>query len=59
MAAGFVVSRRPTPYTEALDNLIQELAQLAITMLFPLLAADVSWAEAQPLAGGASAAFSC
>ena len=31
------------------DGLIQELAQLAITMLFPLLAADVSWAELGPL----------
>ena len=47
-----VVGRRPTPYSEALDNLIQELAQLAITMLFPLLAADVSWAELSPLGWG-------
>ena len=52
VAAGFVVSRRPTPYTEDLDNLIPELAQLAITMLFPLLAADVSWAELSPLGWG-------
>ena len=28
---------------EKLDNLIGELAQLAITVLFPLLASDVSW----------------
>ena len=52
VAAGLVVGRRPTPYSEALDNLIQELAQLAITMLFPLLAADVSWSELSPLGWG-------
>jgi NhaP-type Na+/H+ or K+/H+ antiporter len=32
--------------------LIRELAALAITMLFPLLAADVSWAELSPLGWG-------
>ena len=42
VAAGIVVGRRPGPHTAELDGLIQELAQLAITMLFPLLAADVS-----------------
>ena len=52
VAAGIVVGRRPTPYTADLDVLIQELAQLAITMLFPLLAADVSWAELSPLGWG-------
>jgi NhaP-type Na+/H+ or K+/H+ antiporter len=52
VAAGLVVGRRPTPYTADLDVLIQELAQLAITMLFPLLAADVSWAELSPLGWG-------
>ena len=41
---------RPPP--AELDGLIQELAQLAITMLFPLLAADVSWAEPSPLGWG-------
>jgi len=35
-----------------LDNLIGELAQLAITVLFPLLAADVSWGELSPLGLG-------
>ena len=35
-----------------LNVLIQELAQLSITMLFPLLAADVSWAELSPLGWG-------
>ena len=52
VAAGLVVGRRPGPHTAELDGLIQELAQLAITMLFPLLAADVSWAELSPLGWG-------
>ena len=52
VAAGIVVGRRPGPHTAELDDLIQELAQLAITMLFPLLAADVSWAELSPLGWG-------
>ena len=52
VAAGIVVGRRPGPHTADLDGLIQELAQLAITMLFPLLAADVSWAELSPLGWG-------
>ena len=52
VAAGIVVGRRPTSCTADLDSLIQELAQLAITMLFPLLAADVSWAELSPLGWG-------
>ena len=54
VAAGIVVGRRPGPHTAELDGLIQELAQLAITMLFPLLAADVSWAELSPLGWGGS-----
>ncbi len=52
VAAGIVVGRRPGPHTAELDSLVQELAQLAITMLFPLLAADVSWAELSPLGWG-------
>jgi len=52
VAAGIFVGRRPGPHTAELDGLIQELAQLAITMLFPLLAADVSWAELSPLGWG-------
>ena len=52
VTAGIVVGRRPGVLTEELDGLIQELAQLAITMLFPLLAADVSWAELSPLGWG-------
>ena len=58
VAAGIVVGRRQTVHTAELDGLIQELAQLAITMLFPLLAADVSWAELSPLGwGGISCVF--
>jgi NhaP-type Na+/H+ or K+/H+ antiporter len=52
VAAGFVVGRRPSSQAEDLDELIQQLAQLAITMMFPLLAADVSWAELSPLGWG-------
>ena len=32
--------------------MISELAQLAITVLFPLLASDVSWGELSPLGWG-------
>ena len=49
VAAGVVVGRRPDTDAAELDELIRQLAQLAITMLFPLLAADVSWAELSPL----------
>ena len=52
VAAGVVVGRRPDTDAEELDALIRQLAQLAITMLFPLLAADVSWAELSPLGWG-------
>ncbi|MFL0773566.1 MAG: cation:proton antiporter, partial [Prochlorococcus sp.] len=55
VAAGVVVGRREAPQAAQLNELIQELARLAITMLFPLLAADVSWAELSPLGlGGVS-----
>ncbi|WP_320676387.1 cation:proton antiporter [Prochlorococcus sp. MIT 1300] len=52
VAAGVVVGRRPATEANQLDLLIRELARLAITMLFPLLAADVSWAELSPLGWG-------
>ena len=52
VSAGVVVGRRPEIQVNELDQLIRELAQLAITMLFPLLAADVSWAELSPLGWG-------
>ena len=52
VAAGVVVGRRPDTDAAELDALLRQLAQLAITMLFPLLAADVSWAELSPLGWG-------
>jgi len=52
VAAGFIVGKREVIDRERLDNLIGELAQLAITVLFPLLAADVSWGELSPLGWG-------
>ncbi len=52
VAAGFIVGKREVIDNERLDNLIGELAQLAITVLFPLLAADVSWGELSPLGWG-------
>ena len=52
VAAGFVVGRRPSTNANELDALIRQLSQLAITMLFPLLAADVSWGELNPLGWG-------
>ncbi len=52
VAAGFIVGKREVIDKERLDNLISELAQLAITVLFPLLAADVSWGELSPLGWG-------
>ena len=52
VASGFIVGKREVIDKERLDNLISELAQLAITVLFPLLAADVSWGELSPLGWG-------
>ncbi len=52
VAAGFIVGKREVVDKKRLDNLIGELAQLAITVLFPLLAADVSWGELSPLGWG-------
>ncbi len=52
VSAGFIVGKREIIDKERLDNLIGELAQLAITVLFPLLAADVSWSELSPLGWG-------
>ena len=52
VAEGFIVGQREVIDKERLDNLIGELAQLAITVLFPLLAADVSWGELSPLGWG-------
>ena len=52
VAGGFIVGKREVIDKDRLDNLIGELAQLAITVLFPLLAADVSWGELSPLGWG-------
>jgi NhaP-type Na+/H+ or K+/H+ antiporter len=52
VAAGVVVGRRPDTDAAELDALIRQLAQLAITMLFPLLAADVTFAQLSPLGWG-------
>ncbi len=52
VAAGFIVGKREIIDKQRLDNLIGELAQLAITVLFPLLASDVSWGELSPLGWG-------
>ena len=52
VAAGVVVGRLPQTEARDLDALIRQLAMLAITMLFPLLAADVSWQELSPLGWG-------
>ena len=52
VAAGVVVGLRLDDQATQLDELIAQLAQLAITVLFPLLAADLSWAELSPLGWG-------
>lgn len=52
VAAGMVVGRRLESDAAELDALIRQLAQLAITMLFPLLASDVSFAQLSPLGWG-------
>ncbi|MEA5391757.1 sodium:proton antiporter [Cyanobium gracile UHCC 0139] len=52
VGAGVVVGLRLDAAATQLDELIRQLAMLAITVLFPLLAADVSWAELSPLGLG-------
>lgn len=52
VTAGVVVGRRPDTDAAELDELIRQLAQLAITMLFPLLAADVTLGQLSPLGWG-------
>ena len=49
---GVVVGLRLDKEASQLNELIAQLAQLAITVLFPLLAADLSWAELSPLGLG-------
>jgi NhaP-type Na+/H+ or K+/H+ antiporter len=56
--AGVVVGLRLDQQASQLDELIAQLAQLAITVLFPLLAADLSWSELSPLGwGGVACVF--
>ncbi len=52
VTAGVVVGLRLETAAGSLDALIAQLAMLAITVLFPLLAADVSWQELSPLGVG-------
>lgn len=52
VSAGVVVGLRLEAGATPLDGLIRQLAQLAITVLFPLLAADLSWEELSPLGWG-------
>jgi len=52
VTAGVVVGLRLDQRATQLDEWIAQLAQLAITVLFPLLAADLSWAELSPLGWG-------
>jgi len=52
VSAGVVVGLRQEYAATELDRAIRQLAMLAITVLFPLLAADVSWAELSPLGLG-------
>ncbi|MFM8524436.1 MAG: cation:proton antiporter [Cyanobacteriota bacterium] len=52
VTAGVVVGWRLGARAVALDALISQLAMLAITVLFPLLAADVAWSDLSPLGLG-------
>jgi NhaP-type Na+/H+ or K+/H+ antiporter len=52
VSAGVVVGLRLDQRATQLDEWIAQLAHLAITVLFPLLAADLSWAELSPLGWG-------
>ena len=52
VSAGVVVGLGLKEEASSLDALIAHLAQLAITVLFPLLAADLSWGELLPLGWG-------
>ena len=52
VSAGVLVGWRLEGEASQLEARISELAQLAITVLFPLLAADLSWSELSPLGLG-------
>lgn len=59
VSAGMVVGLRLETGASQLDAWIRQLAQLAITVLFPLLAADLSWGELSPLGLGGVLAVGC
>ncbi|MEB3183306.1 MAG: cation:proton antiporter [Cyanobacteriota bacterium] len=52
VSAGVVAGLRLGPLVTSLEPLVEQLAMLAITVLFPLLAADLSLAELSPLGIG-------
>ena len=52
VSAGVVAGLRLGPWVKSLEPLVEQLAMLAITVLFPLLAADLSLAELSPLGIG-------
>ena len=52
MLAGLVVGRRCEASLAVLEQQLTQFAQLAITLLFPLLAADVTWQDLSPLGWG-------
>ena len=56
MVAGLVMGRRCASLLEVLEPQLTQLAQLAITLLFPLLAADVTWQDLSPVGWGG---FAC
>ena len=60
ITAGMVVGLSLETAAESLDALIAQLAILAITVLFPLLAADAFWQELSPLGlGGVGGVLDC
>jgi len=60
MTAGVVVGLSLETAVGSLDALIAQLAILAMTVLFPLLAADAFWQELSPLGlGGVGGVLDC
>jgi NhaP-type Na+/H+ or K+/H+ antiporter len=52
VSAGLVLGLRRGPALRSLDIPIRQLAMLAITVLFPLLAADLGWRDLEQLGWG-------
>jgi NhaP-type Na+/H+ or K+/H+ antiporter len=52
VSAGLVLGLRRGPAMRSLDIPIRQLAMLAITVLFPLLAADLGWRDLEQLGWG-------